>query len=115
MLNTGTSLISDVIGNDNQSSAFVYGCYSFMDKFSNGILLYVLVANYSADAHALSYVMSVIPLVTSFGSTVCTWAGIALYADKLAKISTGSALKKRNENITKFEQAKGPEEEKFLA
>ena len=28
MLNIATSLISDVIGNDDQSSAFVYGTYS---------------------------------------------------------------------------------------
>ena len=44
MLNTGTALISDVIGQDNTSAAFVYGAYSLADKFSNGILLYWLVA-----------------------------------------------------------------------
>lgn len=42
MLNISTSLISDVIGNDDQSSAFVYGCYSFFDKFANGILLFLV-------------------------------------------------------------------------
>ena len=44
MLNTGTACISDVIGQDNTSAAFVYGCYSLADKFANGILLYWLVA-----------------------------------------------------------------------
>lgn len=44
MLNTGTSLISDVLGNDTKSGAFVYGCYSLLDKFANGFLLYWLVA-----------------------------------------------------------------------
>ena len=33
MLNTGTSLISDVLGKDNKSAAFVYGVYSLFDKF----------------------------------------------------------------------------------
>lgn len=33
MLNTATSLISDVIGDDEESSAFVYGSYSLADKF----------------------------------------------------------------------------------
>jgi hypothetical protein len=44
MLNTGTSLISDVLGKDNESAAFVYGVYSLFDKFANGILGYILVA-----------------------------------------------------------------------
>ena len=47
MLNTATSLISDVIGNDTANSAFVYGCYSFFDKVANGLGLYFLVAIYS--------------------------------------------------------------------
>jgi len=33
LLNTATSLISDVIGGDEESSAFVYGSYSLLDKF----------------------------------------------------------------------------------
>ena len=47
MLNTGTACISDVIGQDNTSAAFVYGTYSLFDKFANGILLYWLVAQYA--------------------------------------------------------------------
>lgn len=39
MMNTSTSLISDVIGKDADSSAFVYGFYSFMDKIANGIAI----------------------------------------------------------------------------
>jgi Na+/melibiose symporter-like transporter len=42
MLNTATSLISDVIGKDEQSSAFVYGAYSFLDKLSNGVILFFI-------------------------------------------------------------------------
>lgn len=42
MLNISTSLISDVIGKDEQSAAFVYGAYSFFDKFANGILLFLV-------------------------------------------------------------------------
>lgn len=44
MLNTATSLISDVIGQDAENAAFVYGCYSLFDKFANGILLFWMVA-----------------------------------------------------------------------
>ena len=49
MLNTATSLISDVIGSDAENSAFVYGVYSLFDKFANGFLLYYIVATYPDD------------------------------------------------------------------
>ena len=44
MLNTSTSLISDVIGNDSANAAFVYGVYSLFDKLANGSLLFYMVA-----------------------------------------------------------------------
>lgn len=81
MLNTSTSLISDVIGQDSESSAFVYGIYSFLDKISNGILLYIIVANYSTDDKALRYIVTVIPIACAIATTLLTWIGIALYAD----------------------------------
>lgn len=42
VLNTGITLISDVIGVKGKSGAFVFGFYSLMDKFSTGIVLFVL-------------------------------------------------------------------------
>jgi Na+/melibiose symporter-like transporter len=42
MLNIATSLISDVIGKNGESSAFVYGVYSFLDKVANGIIIFYL-------------------------------------------------------------------------
>ena len=92
MLNTGTACISDVIGQDTTSSAFVYGAYSLADKFANGILLYWLVAQYSYDADALAWIISIVPTGSAIGCTIATWIGIKLYADKLAKISSGSVL-----------------------
>ena len=53
MLNTSTSLISDVIGTQTRSAAFVYGFYSFVDKTANGLFLFWLIATYSMDAKAL--------------------------------------------------------------
>lgn len=49
MLNTATSLISDVIGTDSENSAFVYGCYSFFERCSNGVLIFYFISKYSAD------------------------------------------------------------------
>ena len=92
MLNTGTSCISDVIGQDTSSSAFVYGMYSLSDKFANGILLFWLVASYAADPLALKWIMAIVPTVCAIVCTIATWIGITLYAEKLAKISSGSML-----------------------
>ena len=95
MLNTGTSLISDVLGNDTKSGAFVYGCYSLLDKFANGFLLYWLVASYSEDPTALKWIVSMVPIGSAVGSAIFTYIGVKLYANKLQKISVGSNIIKQ--------------------
>jgi hypothetical protein len=82
-LNTGTSLISDVIGNDTKSAAFVYGCYSLLDKFANGFLLYFFVAKYSTNPEALRYIVAFTPLATSGCCAAVTYIGIKFYSSKL--------------------------------
>jgi len=99
MLNTGTSLISDVIGTDSSSSAFVYGIYSFLDKMSNGFLLYYLVANFSDSPNALSWIMAAVPILAAIGTTFFTWLGLRMYSDKLAKMSVGSVIKKPKASV----------------
>ncbi len=42
VLNTGLALISEVIGGRGSSGAFVFGCYSFLDKVSTGIALFII-------------------------------------------------------------------------
>lgn len=81
LLNTGTSLISDVIGKDSDGSAFVYGMYSLADKFANGFLLFWLVADYSDDEHGLKYIISLVPALAAVGTLFCTWLGLHLYQD----------------------------------
>lgn len=93
MLNTGTACISDVIGKDNTSAAFVYGAYSLADKFANGLLLYWLVAAYANNPHALQWIISVVPTASSVGCTLATWLGNQLIAKQLAKAApAGSVL-----------------------
>ena len=99
MLNTGTSCISDVIGLDNKSAAFVYGMYSLADKFSTGFLLFWLVASYSTDANALRWILAIVPILSAVGCTIATYIGITLYAEKLAKISSGSYLKVKKKEL----------------
>lgn len=87
MLNTATSLISDVIGNDSKNAAFVYGCYSLFDKFANGILLYFMVASYSEDAEALKLIMAITPSVCAILAFILTYIGNKYFSHKLAKIT----------------------------
>ena len=87
MLNTSTSLISDVIGSDAESSAFVYGVYSLFDKFSNGILLYYIVATYSDNDQALRYVIGIAPIICAVGAYLLTYIGQKYFSHKLAKIT----------------------------
>ena len=63
MLNTATSLISDVIADDTDHSAFVYGAYSFLDKVANGLLLFYMVENYSNNPEALKWIMALTPII----------------------------------------------------
>lgn len=42
VLNTGITLISEVIGVRGSSGAFVFGIYSFTDKLSSGIALFLI-------------------------------------------------------------------------
>ena len=87
MLNTSTSLISDVIGNDSKNSAIVYGFYSLLDKFANGIVLFITVDHYSDNAGALRYIISLMPLGAACGALLFVWIGATYYSHKLAKIT----------------------------
>ena len=78
MLNTGTSLISDMIGSDNRSSAFVYAAYGLLEKFANGFLLWFLVKNYSRDPYCLSVIMGCVPSAAAISCTALTKIGIAM-------------------------------------
>ena len=87
MLNTATSLISDVIGTDTANSAFVYGCYSLFDKFANGFLLQNMIEHFSDDPTALKYILSLVPIACSFMTYVLTYIGNKYFSSKMANIS----------------------------
>ena len=87
MLNTATSLISDVIGTDTANSAFVYGCYSFFDKIANGLLLLNMIASFSDDADALKYILAFVPIGCSIMTYLLTYIGNKYFSNKMAKIT----------------------------
>lgn len=62
---------------------------------ANGVLLFWLVAAFSTNDRALRFIVSTIPVIASLGTALLTWLGTKLYAEKLAKISVGSYIKKK--------------------
>jgi Na+/melibiose symporter-like transporter len=87
ILNTATQTISDVIGKDSENSAFVYGCYSLLDKFANGGLLFFILQSYSDDEKALRLVLSIIPLSCAIVSFILTYIGAKYFGKELAVLS----------------------------
>ena len=87
MINTATSLISDVIGKDDQSSAFVYGAYSFFDKVSNGVIIFGITASWIENETALRWCIAVIPAGCGLAAFILAYAGNILYSKRLAKLS----------------------------
>lgn len=85
MLNTATSLISDVIGDDTEESAFVYGVYSLFDKLANGCILFYIVEHYSSDPTALKWTMAVTPVICSILSYLLTLMGLKYIENKQKK------------------------------
>ena len=79
MLNTATSLISDVIGKDDQSSAFVYGAYSFFDKIANGGLLFLITAVWIENATAVKWVIAILPPICAAIGCTLAFVGTKLY------------------------------------
>jgi len=93
LLNTSTSIISDVIGSDQTSSAFVYGVYSFLDKVANGILISWLVAAYQKDEGDLRIIIVAVPILAVLCALIATAVATAFFSERMAKFSLGSKLK----------------------
>ena len=89
MINTSTSLISDVIGKDAESSAFVYGFYSFMDKIANGFAIDMSLSVYKDRADALRVIMGGLPIFCSVLAFLLTYLGKFLYSEKQARLTLG--------------------------
>ena len=99
MMNTSTSLISDVIGKDADSSAFVYGFYSFMDKIANGIAIERAIKLLEDDETGLKYIMCFLPIICSVLAFALTYLGKVLYSDRLAKLSIRGTSKNKSRPI----------------
>jgi Na+/melibiose symporter-like transporter len=80
VLSTGINFISDVVGSKAKTGAFVFGIYSLLDKFSAGIVIF-LIGNseaYTKDPYDLDpsevtfikYTMVLIPALSAVLATL---------------------------------------------
>ena len=87
MINTSTSMISDVIGKDAESSAFVYGFYSFMDKIANGFAIERALKLYEKNETGLKVIMGGLPITCAVIAFLLTYVGKFMYSEKQAKLT----------------------------
>ncbi len=71
-LNTGITLISEVIGVRGASGAFVFGVYSFLDKISSGIAIFTISIIPAFDENNKEYIRSMTVVVPAI-AIVLAW------------------------------------------
>lgn len=65
-LSNASSLTNDVVGGKGANGAFVYGAYSFADKLSCGIILFIFVDNVKENQLLISTIVPILPVITTF-------------------------------------------------
>jgi hypothetical protein len=74
MQNASTSLVSEMIGQDDNSSAVVFASLNIVESFSNGGVVYVIMAYSMNDSPAaLKFVIAVLPLLSAIGAYVISY------------------------------------------
>ena len=71
MLNTSSSLISEMIGEDDENSAVVYATFNILESLSvGGVQEVVLGSGMCDDVMPLKILMSIIPIFTAVGAYI---------------------------------------------
>ena len=66
MMNTSVSLVSEMIGHDDQSSAIVYASFNIIESISNGSVVFIINAyELTKDDWSLKVIVSSIPIICS--------------------------------------------------
>ena len=69
MLNTSSSLISEMIGEDDDSSAIVYATFNILESLSvGGVQEFVLGSGIIDDVTPLKMLLSIVPIICAFGA-----------------------------------------------
>lgn len=74
MMNSSTSLVSEMIGHDDQASAIVFASFNIIESFSNGGVAYLLTTfDLVRDATAMRWIMSVVPVACAVVAFVASY------------------------------------------
>ena len=82
-------MISDVLGNDAENAASIYGIYSFLEKIVNGFAVENVINLYTTPetSEKLKYIVAFTPLVCPILAFILTWLGFKFFRNKMAKIT----------------------------
>ena len=66
MMNSSTSLVSEMIGQDDEASAIVFASFNIIESFSNGGVAYLLTTlELVNDAASMQWILSIVPICCS--------------------------------------------------
>lgn len=74
MLNTSTSLVSEMIGQDDHASAVVFASLNIVESFSNGGVVFVIMSySLNDDPEWLKFVIGVLPFLSCMGAYIISY------------------------------------------
>lgn len=74
IMNTSVSLVSEMIGQDDESSAIVFASFNIIESFTNGGVIYILNAyHFVNDSYSMKITLSLIPTICALGAYVISW------------------------------------------
>ena len=74
MMNTSTSLVSEMIGQDDEASAKVFACFNIIESFSVGGVGYIIMAcGLTESASSLKFTLSCMPVICAISCYIISW------------------------------------------
>ena len=74
MLNTSTSLVSEMIGQDDQASAVVFASLNIIESFANGyVVFFIMSYSLNDDPYYLKIVIGIMPILSCCGAYLISW------------------------------------------
>ena len=100
MLNTSSSLISEMIGTDDEASAVVYAAFNILESLSvGGVAAIVLGSGMCDDDFPLKILMSVIPLICAVCAYIISYLKFKKKHDEMEGILDEDQKNHLNESM----------------
>ena len=74
MMNASTSLVSEMIGHDDQRSAVVHASFNIIESFSVGGVGFVIISGGLTDhVPSLKFTLALMPIICAASAYVISW------------------------------------------